>query len=37
MLNEAILDVLIGINQTETQTWLEQQSVTLVSCWSEIG
>ena len=31
MLNEAILDALIGINQIETQTWLEWRSVMLVS------
>jgi len=37
MLNEAILDALIGINQTETQTRLEWQSVMLVSSLPKLG
>ena len=36
MLNEAILDALIG-NQIETKTWLERQSVTLVSSLPKSG
>ena len=37
MLNEAILNALVGINQIETQTWLERQSVTLVSSLPKLG
>jgi len=37
LLNEAILNALIGINQIETQTRLEWQSVTLVSSLPKLG
>ena len=37
MLNEAILNALVGINKIETQTWLERQSVTLVSSLPKLG